>query len=597
MLGSLISTILLLRERQQTRVAAAESNAVVNFLVNDLIAAPVREIKLDRNLTVGEVLANAEPRISKDLVEQPLVEATVRYAMAKSYLSLQKYDKAEPHARRALELRTQILGPTNHETLQCTTAMVEALVGVGKKNEARRVSKDALTKTRAILGPHHPDTIDSLNREVWVILAGEIVCNIDRREIEYAKQLNDDAYEFGSQYLGREDRTTLQAACDKAFLLLYWGKENDQAEQLAKQTLDICETSLGPDDVLTLSVTDVCAQVAATHADRRKGAKLLEEVLARQQRLLGDKHPELMETKLELAMNYNFLGRYGDARKLCDDALKISINTYGSDDDETMRCKEFLADVVRWQTTGDEACKLAQEVLKWRRQHLGPENPETLDILHDLAFDYFLCDRPDESIAAADQLIEIVRRVSPTGSHLLSDALDDRALALEQKGEVNEARKTRDEINALQRRPSANSGQPALNETSRDWAALLHDGEVEKARIAVNEAIAHISANNWRQRTDIAWSLATHPSDKFRDGSLAVDLAVKACELTDRKTALPFDTLAAAYAENGNFKSAVEYSEKALELATPRQRDRFEKHLNAFRSGKPWREVYDRKPY
>jgi len=61
-----------------------------------------------------------------------------------------------------------------------------------------------------------------------------------------------------------------------------------------------------------------------------------------------------------------------------------------------------------------------------------------------------------------------------------------------------------------------------------------------------------------------AWLLATCPDAKYRDGREAVEYGTKACELTGWKDAFYFDTLAAAYAENGQFAKAVEWQTKAV---------------------------------
>lgn len=73
----------------------------------------------------------------------------------------------------------------------------------------------------------------------------------------------------------------------------------------------------------------------------------------------------------------------------------------------------------------------------------------------------------------------------------------------------------------------------------------------------------------------IAWLRATYPLDRYRDGAEAVKVATKACELTNFKDANHLDTLAAAHAEAGQFDQAVEWQQKALDLACEAEKASF----------------------
>lgn len=98
---------------------------------------------------------------------------------------------------------------------------------------------------------------------------------------------------------------------------------------------------------------------------------------------------------------------------------------------------------------------------------------------------------------------------------------------------------------------------------------------------------------------NLSWVLATSPEDDVRDGERALELGLKACELTEYKAAHILSTLAAAYAEKGNFEKAIEFSEKAVNLGreeNSEQLEQLENELKNYKDGKPWREKHEAKP-
>jgi tetratricopeptide (TPR) repeat protein len=92
---------------------------------------------------------------------------------------------------------------------------------------------------------------------------------------------------------------------------------------------------------------------------------------------------------------------------------------------------------------------------------------------------------------------------------------------------------------------------------------------------------------------ELAWVWATCPKEECRSGVKAVEYARKACELTAWKDPMYLDTLAAAYAENGQFDDAAQWQASALKSPqfVKRSGDQARQRLALYHEGKPYREA------
>jgi cytochrome c-type biogenesis protein CcmH/NrfG len=97
-------------------------------------------------------------------------------------------------------------------------------------------------------------------------------------------------------------------------------------------------------------------------------------------------------------------------------------------------------------------------------------------------------------------------------------------------------------------------------------------------------------------RGTFAWLLATCPVDEIRDGARAVELARQVVEASPGDP-WALDTLAAAYAESGDFESALRTAQNGLDLArTAGQAEltaAIQGRMAGYREGRPHREAVE----
>lgn len=128
--------------------------------------------------------------------------------------------------------------------------------------------------------------------------------------------------------------------------------------------------------------------------------------------------------------------------------------------------------------------------------------------------------------------------------------------------------------------------------------AYCHMGITQKKlkryQAAMNnfETALNLDPENVKNLNGLAWLLATCHDAEYRDGGKAVKFAEKTVDLEYNPVTL--DTLAAAYAETGNFDKAITLQEKVILML----RDKADKivlekcrlRLASYKKGYPWRE-------
>jgi tetratricopeptide (TPR) repeat protein len=129
----------------------------------------------------------------------------------------------------------------------------------------------------------------------------------------------------------------------------------------------------------------------------------------------------------------------------------------------------------------------------------------------------------------------------------------------------------------------------AYNNRGFAWSSKR---DYDRAIADYTDAI-RLDPNNSYPYNNQAWLWATASDVKFRDGKKAVESATKACELSEWKERNDLDTLAASYAEAGDFDQAMKWQEAGIKLIPESEADAikdFNERLALYRDKKPYHE-------
>src|SRR5262249_27717280 len=159
-------------------------------------------------------------------------------------------------------------------------------------------------------------------------------------------------------------------------------------------------------------------------------------------------------------------------------------------------------------------------------------------------------------------------------------ALNNRGLTRYQKGEYDRAIADCSEAIRLDPKYAVAFCNRALAWGQKgEWGKAIAD-YTEAIRLNPEYAVAYSSR---------AWLRATCPDAAYRDGKKAIEDAKRACELTCWKSPEDLSTLAAAYAEDGQFDEAIKWQKKALEDAAYAKRAGPRMRLKLYEQNQPFR--------
>jgi eukaryotic-like serine/threonine-protein kinase len=129
------------RLRAEKERLSAEREAA---FLSDMFQAATPSEARGRTVTARELLDRGASRVDKELAGEPVIRASLLYAIAHAYKLLGLYDQAQKLAERSFELRAQSLGPQNPSTAESLSLVATATRLKGEYGRAEPLFRQAL---------------------------------------------------------------------------------------------------------------------------------------------------------------------------------------------------------------------------------------------------------------------------------------------------------------------------------------------------------------------------------------------------------------------------------------------------------------------
>ncbi len=389
-------------EAEKAKTEAAITQAVNDFVKEDLLAQADPGNEPDRDIKLRTVVDRAAEKVEGRFVDHPLVEAAIRTTLGSTYQSLGQYERAHQHSKWALETRRRVLGQQHPQTLVSMDILANLYHHQGRYEQAEPLYEKILEICRRVLGPRHPGTLTSMNNLAGLYRA--------QGRHEQAEPLQQKALEIQRRVLGEAHPDTLSSMNNLALLYMAQGRYKD-AQPLYEKTREICRRVLGQQHPNTLSSMNNLAELYKAQGRYEEAEPLYEKTLKIRRRVLGEQHPHTLTSMNNLAMLYMAQGRYKEAKPLHEKVLEIRRRVLGQQHPAMLQSMNNLAHLYQAQGRYEQAEPLYQKALEICRRVLGQQHPRTLTSMNNLAMLYMAQGRYKEAEPLHEKALEIRRRV------------------------------------------------------------------------------------------------------------------------------------------------------------------------------------------
>ena len=287
------------RQAEQKALRAEQTAQAVNsFLQEDLLAQARTEkqggpaVKPDPDIKVRTALDRAAARVGTKFKDRPMVEASIRQTLGRTYRDLGLYPEAQTHLERAYEISKKELGENHSDLLLLLDDLASVYYFRAQYPLAIPLVEKLADIKRRTLGPEHPETLTALsNLGLVYSFAGN-----DQKAEEVLRPV----VEIRRRVSGDKDPESLTAMGNLAQVLQRRARLAE-AEPLFLRTIEVSREVKGEEHPSTLSAMNNLSQVYRDQGRLADAERVLSQTLEIRAACSADEHPNTLTTINNLA--------------------------------------------------------------------------------------------------------------------------------------------------------------------------------------------------------------------------------------------------------------------------------------------------------
>jgi serine/threonine-protein kinase len=384
------------------------------------------------------------------------------------------------------------LGQDPEVRSELLAALGKAYQGQGLFDSSIDVFRDVVAETRARYGARDPRVLDSVH---------DLVAGLLRKgHYSEAEELAREALDISRTETGESSDATAVALVSLAGILAS-RLDFEQAAELYREALAIRRASPTPDE---LAVAEILSELSASlyHTGRgEEGAEMLREALAIGDSTLGNESPATAIMRNNLALQLHGLARLPEAEALYRDALEVFERRLGPTHPRTGEILMNLGNVLLDRGAFGVAAELVERAAAIARETLAPGNLYRTAADMNLGSVHLESGRFAEAEALYRAGLETLRRDGGDDHPMTARALTLLAKSLALQGELAAAEDHYRRALEIERRLSI--APNSIFQTLVGLAQVLCDtGRPREAQALLEEAIElagdTLPEDNWR---------------------------------------------------------------------------------------------------